>query len=380
MVLKIIQPSVTFGGKGKGAQAVVSAQGKGAQPPPEKEVYGEDGEELLWNAVTEAVAPILQYEREMDQNKLEKRIRDSFKKAAKSLPFHTKEWWELIDDYADACFSAIFGNFAEREWLPHCDFLLCLDAGIKDNFPKEALARVPKMEFEQTVLAAHDRAYEEQRVMPIMWEVVSSHMEGPKAKKKVYNAVEEAWKEARYAEDAQSFAGLFVGGTIERLAAVTNGEPQWTMEPKVAAKVFDLMLQAGAMPLSVVERFGPPPPRWHFIPQCVEQAYSNHIAIEEPVHHRGCKGGGKGFKGAAFNAFKGGRPTSHKERRPRGRNPLLADVPPGHCRDFLLNQCDRGDECKFAHDELVRQEVDLKRDLQDAENEDEAEAKRNRLE
>jgi len=377
-----------WGGKdkdGKGGKGCKGKGGGGGEALVGETLGGED-EELIWNAVTECVNPILRFEHELDQNKLEKRIRDCFRKGAKGLAFHGKPWYDLINEYADTVFSGVFSSLGEKEWLPRCDFLLCLDAGIKDNFPKHAIARVPQQEFERVVLAAHDRAHEEQRILPILWEVVQESIEGPKGKKKVNLALEEAWKAAMEAcgqhKDAQGFVGAWIDGSIARLSAVSQGEPHWVMEPPLAMQVFDQLLQAGGMPYALVEEHGPPPAGWPFIRDCVDYAYATHsVAQEEFVSAKKRKAGAGGF-----DAFKGGgygvkgAGKSGKAKRPP--NPLLADVPPGSCRDFLLGQCKRGDECKFQHDEGVKQEVDLKRALAEAEGggeDEEAEEKRSRL-
>lgn len=350
---------------------------KGSAPPPAQE---EDGEELIWNAVTEVVAPILRFERDLDENKLEKRIRVCFQKGGKGLAFHSKPWYELINEYADACFGAIFNSLGDKEWLNQCDFLLCLDAGIKDNFPKHVINRVPQQEFERVVLAAHDRAHEEQRTMPIMWEVVSELVEGPKGKKKVYNALEEAWKEAHQnigEGDVQTFVATWVDRTIAHLAEVSQGEPQWTLEPQNGFTLFDGVLQQGAMPFALVEAHGPPPPGWGFLSYCIEQAYAAHVVTGDGTVFGMPGKGGKGGKGGGK---KGKDAFGKGKREPRPPNPLLADVPQGQCRDFLLGRCKRGEECKFTHDEGLQQEIDLKRALLEAEEGDESEAKKARLE
>lgn len=344
-----------------------------------QQAQANEDEELIWNAVTEAVQPILRFEHELDQNKLEKRIRDCFRKGAKGLAFHGKPWYQLINEYADTVFAAVFNSLGDKEWLPQCDFLLCLDAGIKDNFPKQVISRVPQLEFERIVLSSHDRAVEEQRILPILWEVVTSTIEGPKGKKKVNLALEEAWKEAMEAsgqhKDAQGFVEQWINGSIARLSAVSQGEPQWVLEPQMANQVFDTLLQAGAMPFALVEQHGPPPPGWQFIGYCVQQAYAMHVVDESGQFG---KSQGKAGKG---HGMKGGAKSGKAPREPRPVNPLLADVPPGLCRDFLLDRCKRGDDCKYPHDEGVKAEVDLKRALQEAEEggNEESEAKRARL-
>lgn len=218
--------------------------------------------------------------------------------------------------------------------------------------------------------------------MPILWEVVTSSIEGPKGKKKVNNAVEESWKAAMQEcgqhKDAQGFVGHWIDGTIGRLSAVSQGEPAWVMEPQLAMQVFDTLLQAGAMPYALVETHGPPPPGWAFIGHAVTQAYGMHSIAPDPAWQskkdRKMMGQmGAGMKGAG---------KMGKARDPRPANPLLADTPPGLCRDFLLARCKRGDECKFPHDDAVKAEVDLKRALMEAEEggeDEESEAKRSRL-
>lgn len=333
---------------------------KGGKPPAayheptvtEALAGGDENEELIWNAVDEAVKPILRFERELDENKLQKRIRDCFRKGAKGMSYHGKPWYDLINEYADICFSGIFSSLGEKEWLAQCDFLLCLDAGVKDSFPKNVLARVPQKEFEQVVLAAHDRAHEEQRVSPILWEVVHSSIDGPKGKKKVYNAVEEAWKEAFSASgpnmDVQGFVGAFIDGTIGRIAGVSQGEPGWVMEPQLGMTVFDELLQAGAMPYALVEAHGAPPAGWPFIAFCIEQAYGMHTVVESeaPTGKGKLKGGKGGCKGDYGKGKGKGKGKPKGKREPR-------------------------------HEESP-EELELKRALAEAEEEEE-EAKRSRL-
>merc|ERR1712232_562173 len=133
-------------------------------------------------------------EHEWDQNKLEKTLRGHFNKAAKNLAFGNSELWELINTYADNCFGSVFASLGDREWLStgQADFILVLDAGIKDHFPAELLGQCPRLEFEQMVLAAHDRAFEEQRFGPILTEAMSGVVQGKKTMSKVWNAMEQS--------------------------------------------------------------------------------------------------------------------------------------------------------------------------------------------
>merc|ERR1719235_460251 len=77
---------------------------------------GSSSSDLLWNAVSEAVTPIAHMEGVLEQNKLEKRIRDYFSKAAKGLEFY-KPFADVVNEYADKVFSSMFAGLGDREWL-----------------------------------------------------------------------------------------------------------------------------------------------------------------------------------------------------------------------------------------------------------------------
>eukprot|EP00971_Amphidinium_carterae_P125284 2482358-Amphidinium_carterae.1 len=55
--------------------------------------------------------------------KLLKKVRDIFKRATKSLIFDSKPWEEVVHDYAEAVFPALFASLGDRSWLPQVDFL-----------------------------------------------------------------------------------------------------------------------------------------------------------------------------------------------------------------------------------------------------------------
>jgi len=236
--------------------------------------------DLLWNAVSEAIAPVAHLEHEWEPNKFEKKIRDYFKKAVKAVEFGRKPWDVLVNDYADAVFSNIFNAVGEREWLHQVDFLLVLDAAIKEGFPARLLSAVPQEVFERTVLGAHDRAFEEQRYLPILWEVVQGLVTGDKSRKKVYNAGEEGRKQAALANGAstdnvKTFVSRWVDLTIARLSKDTQGEPEWILPEATAVQLFHTLVESGGLPVAYTaeEAQGPPPRGWPFIDYAVNMAY-----------------------------------------------------------------------------------------------------------
>eukprot|EP00438_Fugacium_kawagutii_P021275 Skav220196 [mRNA] locus=scaffold1074:376042:383270:- [translate_table: standard] len=111
------------------------------------------GEDLLSAAVTQALEPILPQETEWDQAKLEKRVKQYFRNAAKNLEFQVKPWQELVEDYADSVFASLFQALKDRAWLMQVDFLMVVDAGVKELFPPYLVQHVPQVEFEQQAAA-----------------------------------------------------------------------------------------------------------------------------------------------------------------------------------------------------------------------------------
>jgi hypothetical protein len=298
--------------------------------------------------------PIQHLEIEFESGKLEKKVVACFRKPGKTLEYGRKPWWELVNSYADAVFSGVFATLAEKEWLQQVDFLLCLDAGVKDTFPPQVLHRVAQWEFEKVVLSAHDRAYEEQRNLPIMWAAVQEMVDGPKAKKKVYNSIEEGWKAAYqtlggwHHNPAQQFVGTWIDSSISILSAVSQQEPQWVLDPNVADQLFSRFIAEGIIPYSIVAEHGAPPHVWRFISQAVHRAYGMHATVEEQPAKKKAK-----------------KTPAAKPRKPLPS--YLQELPENTCRNFVMGNCYRADTCKFFHDEDVKAEVELKRALEEAE-------------
>eukprot|EP00928_Gymnodinium_smaydae_P033118 TRINITY_DN2380_c1_g1_i1.p1 TRINITY_DN2380_c1_g1~~TRINITY_DN2380_c1_g1_i1.p1 ORF type:complete len:325 (-),score=83.42 TRINITY_DN2380_c1_g1_i1:84-1058(-) len=247
----------------------------GAKAPQQQD------EELLWNVVSEVVNEVAHLETELTPDKLSKRIRDYFRKAAKGLEFGQKPWQQLINDYADNVFGNMFNGLGDRPWLEQADFLLCLDAAVKDNFPPYILERVPQQAFECTVLAAHDRAYEEQRFLPILWETVRENVDGQKTKKLLYNAGEHGRKIAatpnpNAQNEVEDFVGRWIDATIEHVARTNGGDPAWTLPVEQAVDLFNALMARGSLPLAMREAHGPPPVNWPFIEASVRTAYAMH--------------------------------------------------------------------------------------------------------
>lgn len=242
-----------------------------------------DGDNL-WTAVNEAVASIMEMEKEWEQNKLEKKLREYFNKAAKNLSFGNRPLMDVINDYADNVFSSLFAGLGDREWLNtgQADFILVMDAGIKDNFPKHMVSKIPQAEFEQMVLAAHDRAFEEQRFGPLLTEAMTGIVQGPKTKRRVWNAVEQGRKDA--ASDSvnyEDFTAHWINRTIELLSEAMYGEPEACLDAESAVKLFRALVTGGALPLAMTQETGLPAEDWPLVEEAVTTAYITHTKLDD---------------------------------------------------------------------------------------------------
>jgi len=240
--------------------------------------------QMLTAAVPEAVATIAPLEKEWDEAKLEKKLKEYFYKASKQLEFSRRGLADMINEYADNAMGSIFAGLGDRDWLytGQADLLLLLDAGVKDTFPAHLFKGVGLLEFEQLVLAAYDRAFDEQRFCPILSEAVPAMVSGPKIKKKVWNAIDQGRKDAVMASaaDADEFTTLWINGAIARLSESSQGHPEATMEPDLAIKLFQMLLEGNALPLNLTESAASP---LALVPEAVLAGYAEHTKPEEPA-------------------------------------------------------------------------------------------------
>lgn len=237
-------------------------------------------EDLLWTTVTQALAPVAHLEMEWDISKLEKRVREYFRKAGKALEYRSKPWQQLVNDYADSVFASVFQALNDRKWLSRVDFVWAVDAGIKEMFPKAVLRGVHPLDFERCVLGAHDRAFEDQWYLPILWEHVQALvLEGKAARKKVYDAMDHGRKAAARgssegAIDLKEFVARWVEASIARLSKACQGYPEAALEESVACPLFHALVEAETLPIALVAASGGQPPRnWPFVDYAVHQAY-----------------------------------------------------------------------------------------------------------
>jgi hypothetical protein len=264
------------------------------------DAYGGD-DNLLWAAVADAIAPVAHLEKDWDNNKLEKKLREYFKKAAKDLEFDQKPWQELVNDYADNVFSSLCSALGDREWMRQgqADFIFCMDAGVKDNFPRTLIQNLIQEDFEQVVLAAHDRACEEQRILPLVWEAVQRHIHAPKVRNKVYNAIDAGRKQAVLtARSLEDVVSIWIDTAVRQLGQENHGSPSYAMDSSTACDLFHALLDAECLPRLLLQVTGPPPPRWRHVDEETRTAYAKYTTNSGGGGDKDRrKGGGKGFKG-----------------------------------------------------------------------------------
>mmetsp|Transcript_12604 Transcript_12604/g.33915 ORF Transcript_12604/g.33915 Transcript_12604/m.33915 type:complete len:271 (+) Transcript_12604:87-899(+) len=245
---------------------------------------GAQQEWLLPTAIEEAAAAIAPLETEWDQDKLSKKLKEYFNKGAKNINFKGRRGLaELINEYADNALGSLFAGLGDREWLftGQADFLLCMDAGIKDLFPGNVLRPVPQLDFEQMVLASYERAFEEQRFGPILSEAVPQVVTGPKIKKKVWNCCDAGRKEAvnSGSTDIEEFTQVWINSSIANLSEASQGSPESTMTPELAVKLFVTLLEGSGLPLQMVADGTAPPV--HLVEEAIASAYQEHTKLED---------------------------------------------------------------------------------------------------
>lgn len=223
-------------------------------------------------------------ETEWDTAKLEKKLKEYFNKGSKNMKFAGKTLEASIDEYVDKVMSSVFSGLGERAWLQtqEGDMVLILDAGIKDTFPGSLFKNVTQDDFEAMVLASYDRAFDEQRFWPILSEAVNSNVSGPKIKKKVWNAVDAARKEASNAGLAapDEFTAHWVARSVALLAASHQGGLEQCMEADKMVTFFQTLLETNGLPTFVMGEDGAAAPV-NVLEEAVGAAYLEHGSPEE---------------------------------------------------------------------------------------------------
>lgn len=245
----------------------------------------EEQDDEIYTAVKLALAAAAASEGEEEIRKMRGKMVKYARDAALGLEHANGPPDALIHEYADNFFGKIFQGLGERQWLSQVDLLLVLAATVKELLPADVIAQEEPDEVDVIIFKAHDRALDEQRCLPALWERVQQMVQGPKTRSKVYKACEAGRKAAVSQEDvcgAEDFAKLWISGSILRLRAESQGYPETVLAPDVAVPFFELLFEAGTLPEARLSESGPPDDGWHhFVTELVAGLYGSTTARQE---------------------------------------------------------------------------------------------------
>ena len=187
------------------------------------------------------------------------------------------------------------------------------------------------MEFSPNLVTTCDRSFEDQRYLPLLWEILGTLSLQGKAKKKTYEAVEEARKVAvkcmcdiTDSGELKTFMSRWTNETLRRLSKSTRGDPASALPETAAIKLFHALLQAEAMPIGLTAQFGQCPQAWPYVDFAVGVAYKCHTIDADSGADLGRLGKGCGQRGASR------RPWSSTCTKPDWADPMPQKRPPHH--------------------------------------------------
>eukprot|EP00930_Biecheleria_cincta_P041910 TRINITY_DN2880_c0_g2_i1.p1 TRINITY_DN2880_c0_g2~~TRINITY_DN2880_c0_g2_i1.p1 ORF type:complete len:665 (-),score=158.37 TRINITY_DN2880_c0_g2_i1:44-1894(-) len=249
---------------------------------------------------------------------------------------HSEPLDAIIRQICRNFFAAVCPVFYERKWLSNVDFQLVMDAAIKELVPASLLRSMDAAKLEETIWESHDIAFEEQRFLPSMWEIVRPLVDGPKIKKKVYKAVELGRYQALTGSDegaglmrADAFLRAWATACLAQMAEDSGGDPEALIErSKVLEIFFSLMCVpdkngfSAALPSRWTIEAGIPENGWMPVLESVLEDVYATFKVEAEFEEAGKNGkgfkkggGGKGgWGGSSYGAAKGSfiRPAKGK--------------------------------------------------------------------
>merc|ERR1719356_927798 len=123
------------------------------------------------------------------------------------------------------------------------------------------LASVTPAKLETTVENAHDRALDEQRVLPTIWKAVHQIVQGPKTRSRVYKAVEGTRKEVSMDHSEQgldTYATQWIRRTVSKLKEAGDGFPETFLPQDKAVELFHVLFEGMTLPESLMREYESP--------------------------------------------------------------------------------------------------------------------------
>lgn len=190
-------------------------------------------------AIALALKPVKKFETEWDEQKLYSCLRNSCKTAAKNLAANV--WRDALAEYADRVFTSVFQALGTKEWVTLLDLIPVLEAAVKELLPPSRC--ISEVEFQRCLLEEHDRARDEKRVAPLLWEALVVALDDEIARK-VFSALETGRKVAVLAKNN------FMSRWIEVFFAnLSNTDSPKRLVPEWQAKyLFQVLTERGTVP------------------------------------------------------------------------------------------------------------------------------------
>jgi len=257
---------------------------QGKMPRTEREEPDDD----IYTAVKVALTAAVVIEGENNVQRMRQKISKYCHDSLQGLMKVAGPAKALIDEYADSLFSKIYAGFGDRPWLQQMDFLLVLDAAVKELLPKPVMTTVSFEDIETFIFQAHDRALDEQRCLPITWDTVQQVVQGPKTRKRVYAAVEIGRKAAVNKEDvfgAEDFARTWITTALIALRKDCGGYPEQVLDTTTATNMFVSLFEGGALPEARMAEGWPAVTGWKpFVQEVVKEAYTPAVQASPTGH------------------------------------------------------------------------------------------------
>lgn len=222
------------------------------------------GDDAIDTAAGTCLQGVAHLEKEFDFDKLRWKVASVFRKATNAMTFQGN-LQSLIDEYADKAFGQLASAIGDRDWLPQVDLTLVLNVAVKQCFPPQVLAQAGPLGVENMVLPAYDRAFDETRVMGLLWESIKGRVDGKKTQNKVYASLEAARNETVKAlsgpaadpsvltlptiEKVQRFVTRWISSTVAQIATAHHGDPHTALPDNTASAMFQYLLDAGTLPI-----------------------------------------------------------------------------------------------------------------------------------
>eukprot|EP00933_Yihiella_yeosuensis_P015154 TRINITY_DN13316_c0_g1_i1.p1 TRINITY_DN13316_c0_g1~~TRINITY_DN13316_c0_g1_i1.p1 ORF type:complete len:711 (-),score=152.64 TRINITY_DN13316_c0_g1_i1:97-2229(-) len=186
---------------------------------------------------------------------------------------------EIVENF----FGNLCNNYSDRPWLGATDFMLVLEAAVREIMDESKLNSLEPDELESVIFDSHDIALEVNRFQPFVYDIVRPLIDGVKTKKKVSKAVEDGRKHATTEPDigsgferAENFIRTWLFKFMELLSEEAGGDPEDICELPKYLEVFSALFNhqsseglSSALPARWAAEAGIPENGWEPLLQAI---------------------------------------------------------------------------------------------------------------